>query len=296
MVFLLFVCGIVAAILVRPLGLRPSPTFAMPTQASVILGGAVIVLIGPVAEEVFWRGYVLEQLRRLVRPAAALLIQSLFFGLVHLHGSHGCLASIQAFLLGVVLGMWRLRLRSLLPLMLAHMIFNGVVSIPMLRQQYQLAQLIQPVADDRAEYFKNVRSNPKCRRIEAPSREPAQKAVPGIIHYFASPDEHVRTYAAEVLVQYFRREAEPYLKAPLSSSDKNTVHGALTVVGFCGYLAYKQQVRDVAQSADDSAIQALAVVTLQDLKDEEGLRGIAQSHPKARVREIAERCLARMPE
>ncbi len=102
----------------------------------------------------------------------------------------------------------------------------------------------------------------------------------------------MRFYATIVLVHCFRREAEPYLKEPLSSRDKNVLCGALFVVGTSRYSLYKQQVRDLAWSADDVVIQLEAVSTLWDLDDEEGLRGIARRHPIARVRESAERWLA----
>lgn len=291
MVFLLFVCRMIAAMLADPLGLRYYPTLVIPTAATVILTGIVVILIGPIAEEIFWRGYLLEQLRKLTRPAAALLIQSLLFGLVHIHQSQGYVALIQAFLMGAVLGMWRIRFRSFLPLMLAHMIINGVAVIPTLTRHYETAKLAEPVADNLAEYVKNVRANPKCRQIEALAMKPAQEAVPALIDFFADPDKDVSTYAQTVLIERFRGDAEPYLKATLSSRDKNTVSGALFVVGQCRYSVYKPEVRDIARSADDVVTQISAVMTLLDLDDEGGLRGIARNHPNAKVRESAEKLL-----
>jgi hypothetical protein len=289
MVVALFVCRIIAAIIVNPLGLRFLPTIQIPTAVGVILTGVVVILIGPVAEEIFWRGYLLEQLRKVTRPVAALLIQSLLFGLAHLPQSQGYGASIQAFLIGTVLGMWRIRFRSLLPLVFAHMIFNGVAAIPVLTEQYQTAEFAEPVADLLAEHVKNVRSNPKCRQIEALAIRPAQEAIPALIEYFADPDEDVRSYAQTVLAARFRREAEPYLKGPLASRDNNILNGALFVVGLWRYSVYKQEVRNIAWSADDLKTQVLAVSTLLDLNDEEGLREVARSHPNAKTREVAER-------
>jgi membrane protease YdiL (CAAX protease family) len=292
MVFILFVCKVITAMLLYPLGTRHDPSPEIPTAGSVILVGITLIVLGPIAEEIFWLGYFLEQLRKLTPSAVAILIQSLLFGLTHLHLHFGYFASIQAFLIGAVLGMWRIRFQSLLPLILAHMIFNGVVCVPRLTEQYRVAKLAEPIADSLAEYARNVRSNPKCRQIAALTRGPAQEAVPAIVDYFADPDEDVRTYAMTVLGGCFRREAEPYLKKPLSSRDKNTLDSALFVVGICRYSVYKQEVRDIAWSADDVVIQLSAVSTLRDFNDEEGLRGIARSHPKARVRESAERLLA----
>jgi len=294
MVFILFACRLIAAALVYPLGSRqyPYPYYEIPTASGVILAGIILIVIGPIAEEIFWRGYFLEQLRKLTPSAVAILIHSLLFGLAHLHHHFGCFASIQAFLIGAVLGRWRIRFRSLLPLMLAHMIFDGVVTVPALMKQYKVAQIAKPIADSLAEHAKNVRLNPKCRQIAALTAEPVQEAVPAIIDYFADPGEDVRLYAMEVLDNVFRREAEPYLKEPLSSRDKNTLLSALSLIGIQRYSVYKQQVRDIAWSADDVAVQLSAVLTLWELNDEEGVRGIARSHPSARVRESAEQLLA----
>jgi hypothetical protein len=142
------------------------------------------------------------------------------------------------------------------------------------------------------QHVKNVRANPKCRRIEALTRKPVQEAAPAIIAYFADPDGDVRLHAQTVPGYCFRREAQPYMKEPLSSRDRNTLIGAMSVVGTCRYSVYKQQVRDIARSADDVTIQLIAVATLWELEDQEGLRGIARSHPRAEVRRSAERMLA----
>ena len=144
--------------------------------------------------------------------------------------------------MGAVLGMWRARFRSLLPLMLAHLIFNGVVCVPRLREWYQVAEIPGPIADSLAEHAKKVRSNPKCRQIESLARQPAQEAVPAIIDYFADPDEDVCTYAMAVVGGCFHHEVEPYLKKPLSSRDKNTVGTALSLNGIRHYSGYKQEV------------------------------------------------------
>ena len=87
--------------------------------------------------------------------------------LSHLGYANSCWAAFQAFLIGIVLGTWRIRFRSLLPLMLAHMILNGVILIPRLAELYDIAKVSEPVAEEMAEYARNVRSNPKCRQIEA---------------------------------------------------------------------------------------------------------------------------------
>jgi hypothetical protein len=95
-----------------------------------------MVFIGPVAEEIFFRGYVLEQLRKLTRSGIALLIQSLLFSLFHLYTwglftPVALLNSLHAFLFGMILGVWRIKFKSLLPIMLAHVLFNAAIIIPL---------------------------------------------------------------------------------------------------------------------------------------------------------------------
>jgi hypothetical protein len=202
---------------------------------------------------------------------------------------------VHAFLISTVFGIWRIGFRSLVPLIVAHMIINGVTAIPMLREQYRDADLMESLGDDFVgeirEQSERMRSNPKCRQIQELTREPAEKGVPAILEYFADPDDDVRLCAQVVLIRCFRKEGEPYLKAPLSSRERSTVQAALFVISMCGYAVYKQQVRDIAWSAEDAATQSSAMDTLLDLKDEEGLRVIAKSHPSPRIRSLAERHL-----
>ncbi len=174
MVFALFLCTAITALILHPFGLRIGQdlSFEIPTKWTVILGGIITVLIAPIAEEIFWRGYFLEQLWEIIPTAGAVLIQSLLFGFVHLHHQFGSFASIQAFFLGTVLGVWRIKFRSLLPLMLAHAIFNAVVCAPRLIEWYQVADTAAPIADSLAESAKNIRSNPKCQQIQALARQP----------------------------------------------------------------------------------------------------------------------------
>ena len=218
-----------------------------------------------------------------------MLIQSALFALGHLHGYLGPYASIQAFFLGIVLGTWRVRFRSLLPLILAHMIFNAVATIPRLKELYDMARVAKLFADDLANAAEKSRTDPKCRQIAALAKRPAEEAVPAIIEYFADPDEDVRTYAMVVIGGCFCRESEPYLKKPLLSRDKNTVGTALSLTGINHYSRYRREVRDIAWSGDfDLMTQISAVDTLLELKDEEGLRRIAQGHPSMKIRAAAE--------
>ncbi len=119
----------------------PLMPFSRPfTPMGIIFQGIESVFIAPIAEEIFFRGYLLEQLRKLTRTRVALLTHALLFGLFHLYvwGLYTPLAlfaSFQAFLLGLVFGVWRIKFRSLLPLILAHGLINAI-GIFSLKDQY----------------------------------------------------------------------------------------------------------------------------------------------------------------
>lgn len=144
MVFVLAGWKILVA-LAHPVAGRTQPgSFIAPaTPLGVVCLGIVIVFIGPVSEEIFFRGYVLEQLRKLARPGLALLIQSLLFGLWHLYPSRSFSAinwfsMANAFVFGMIAGAWRIKFRSLLPVVLAHVFFNALAIIP-LKDRYDEA-------------------------------------------------------------------------------------------------------------------------------------------------------------
>jgi membrane protease YdiL (CAAX protease family) len=145
LLFLLFVARRLLAALSPAIEGPPSPTpFIGPvTPKGIVLQGIATVFIAPLAEEIFFRGYLLEQLRKLARSGVALLVQSLLFFLFHLYtrGMFTSLAlydSLYAFVLGMMLGAWRIKFRSLLPLVLAHVLFNTAAIVP-LKARYDQA-------------------------------------------------------------------------------------------------------------------------------------------------------------
>ena len=138
MILLLAVArGLVAALAVAFVGHRSPARFVGPvTPITVVFTGIVMVIVVPVAEEIFFRGYFLEQLRKLTRSGTAVLIQAVLFGFFHLYTrglftSSALIDSLNAFLIGVIFGAWRIRFRSLLPLMIAHALCNapGLISL-----------------------------------------------------------------------------------------------------------------------------------------------------------------------
>ena len=135
---------LVAAVAAGTVGRPSPPPFVGPvTPTGIIFVGIGMILVGPVAEEIFFRGYLLEQLRKLAPSGTALLIQALLFGLFHLYAyglftSLALFNSLYAILLGIILGAWRIRFRSLLPLVLAHILVNSTAVIS-LKARYDQA-------------------------------------------------------------------------------------------------------------------------------------------------------------
>jgi membrane protease YdiL (CAAX protease family) len=82
----------------------------------------IIVLTGPVFEELVVRGVILQGLLRSHRPWIAISQSALLFGIMHYNPAQ----SINAFLLGLVFGWLYYRTRSLWLCMAMHVLFNSL--------------------------------------------------------------------------------------------------------------------------------------------------------------------------
>ena len=97
-----------------------------------------ISILGPVAEEIFWRGYVQSTLMRIFHPVLAVLVQAALFGLVHFRPVLGFL---QVFLFGLIFGIWCYRRKTLLPVIIMHIAFNSFVVLNECRDWYEVRQI-----------------------------------------------------------------------------------------------------------------------------------------------------------
>ncbi len=152
MIFLLFLMKIfVAALATAIIGPPPPRSVIGPSTATgIVLMGIASVLVAPIAEEIFFRGYVLEQLRKLTSSSIAVFVQAVLFGLSHAYvrgllTSHALSVSVNAFFVGIVLGVWRLRLRSLLPLILAHVLLNATLIVPLKVSYDHVTAKVDPI-------------------------------------------------------------------------------------------------------------------------------------------------------
>lgn len=91
--------------------------FAGVHPMALIIGGA---LIGPVCEEIIFRGVILEGLAKKYDPTKALIFSALIFGLIHLQP----LQVIAAFFAGLILGWIYLKTQSLWIVIALHVINN----------------------------------------------------------------------------------------------------------------------------------------------------------------------------
>ena len=109
----------------------PEPKFEQFTREGSALAQvvnlAVLVLLAPAFEELLFRGFLLSALHRAFGALAALVVSGAAFGLIHLQPAG--LPTLTV--LGLVLGLARLRTGSLLPPILMHAAWNGGVFLLM---------------------------------------------------------------------------------------------------------------------------------------------------------------------
>jgi membrane protease YdiL (CAAX protease family) len=104
----------------------------------VITNALIFVFAGPIAEEIFWRGYALRQFEKTLGSFIALFLQSFLWAALHFRPILGFAA---LFVNGLIFGLWRLKKRSLVPVIVAHMIMNAPYIISRLPDQLELSKV-----------------------------------------------------------------------------------------------------------------------------------------------------------
>jgi len=95
-------------------------TMASTTPLGLALAVVVVGLLAPVAEELFFRGYMLTRLRAVWSPGPAILVSAIAFGIIHGEWVHGLLAAG----IGVYLGLVTERSGSVVPAIVCHAVNN----------------------------------------------------------------------------------------------------------------------------------------------------------------------------
>lgn len=91
------------------------------TDKDIWLTVLYVLLIGPISEELIFRGAILDRFYLAFPFIAANLLQAALFGIYHMNIVQG----LYAFLLGFLLGMIRYVTGSILASMMAHILFNA---------------------------------------------------------------------------------------------------------------------------------------------------------------------------
>jgi len=122
LVLLLTTSQIVGALFQRP----QYPEFLLQvyvTANPLFLFWIAVVLVAPVAEEVYFRGFVFVGLRNSALGASgAIVVTAVIWSLIHLQ--YDVYDKVEIFLLGLFFGWLRFRYNSLLPPILAHCLVN----------------------------------------------------------------------------------------------------------------------------------------------------------------------------
>jgi len=96
------------------------------SRALLPLTGVAVVLMAPLAEEIFFRGFVFAGLLRPFGVAGAMLASGLLFGLFHVTSGDTLGVVLPFALIGVLFAWLYYRSGSLWPNILAHLLFNVV--------------------------------------------------------------------------------------------------------------------------------------------------------------------------
>ena len=117
-----------------------SMTFSATTPGIALLAAQIFrhSLATPIVEEVFWRGAIQDCLQRMFNKHISLFTQAILFALVHLRGLGD---TMQIFSFGLILGIWRCHKKTIVPLIVSHMVINSLVSVRFLYDQLELQKV-----------------------------------------------------------------------------------------------------------------------------------------------------------
>ncbi len=107
----------------------PAPALIKQIMQDLLSSGAaaffVLVIVAPVTEELFFRGFMLDGFRRRYTPTTAILLSSAMFAVFHLNPYQ----FVGAFILGIAMAWLRLQTESLWPCLFVHAAANGTAFV-----------------------------------------------------------------------------------------------------------------------------------------------------------------------
>ncbi len=92
---------------------------------SIVLVLLSTVIIGPIAEELMFRGYVLDSIRKIHGDVLGIILSALLFGMIHFDPYTVGMATLG----GVLYGYIRVKTGSLWPSVVSHMIWNAMAMV-----------------------------------------------------------------------------------------------------------------------------------------------------------------------
>ena len=242
--------------------------------AAIVAETIRLVIITPIAEELFFRGFVVGQLRKVMSNKGAVVVQAILFSACHLGPTFRSDRLVGAFVMGVASGAWRLRFSGLLPLILVHGIINAMAFLPMAVREYDIVSL------------------PECRQMEALKNEPSERAIPLIVEQLGNPDIRVQSGANVILTTRYRDVARPYLREALSSSNPDLVTSTMRLAGWNNYRELVPEIRRLAWDHESQDVQVCAILQLMLLGETAELESIAADHPQTEIRRAASQLVA----
>lgn len=245
---------------------------AGPVTAFVSL--LTVVVLGPIAEEVLYRGYVQDQLAKVTRGPAAVILQAALFALYHIPVRG--IDSLVVFGLGLILGFWRQWKRCLLPLILVHVLVNGVASIPPYLNVTGLNRAVEKAA-----------ASPKGREIARLAKTPAEVGIPAIALYLDDADNATQAVAMDALRKNYGKAGSRQYAEVLKTGTDGQVEGILLVIDYSHCKELIPEVRRVVYEHPTLGVQICALIALDGMGDTEGLTEIARDHPVEKVRKGA---------
>ena len=115
--------------------------------AGLIVAGLVVILVAPLAEEFFFRGFFYRALRNRFSIAVAAVMDGAVFGLIHwdFSSAHGLLIVPPLAALGVILCLVYERTGSLFPAMAIHAVNNCVAYAAQVNNGWEVSVFAGPV-------------------------------------------------------------------------------------------------------------------------------------------------------
>jgi membrane protease YdiL (CAAX protease family) len=154
-------------------GFKLEPTSKADLYLHSAPGGPLFILflilgftLGPIAEELFFRGFLYNVLKSRVRIALAIAIQAGIFALCHMEG---VAYSIIVLLIGVALAIIYEKRKTLLTPIIVHIIKNGFVFVPLLVlafQNYHVPAKTWEEARVNPHWFQSVPSGEIAQQID----------------------------------------------------------------------------------------------------------------------------------